>query len=198
MCFDLFPLLHVLDFGEHIGISERLDLSENVEIVSHASHPVKEGRGSLRGMKGIFKSVVGVRQNIYLKLPNLILANFVTIVVNEELAQIRVVKHCRGLGSEPIGWLVVREAILTRLCHDWLDIEQDAKSLHDQLDHLRGFSHYAYLRDVLLAYAFNGTYGLVHGWHDSSQLLVTFLADFLCTLKVLMHQEFFLLELLAE
>ena len=70
--------------------------------------------------------------------------------------------------------------------------------MHDQLDYLRGFSHNSYLRNVLLADPLDGAYGLIHGWHDSLKLLVTFLPDFLSTLKVLMHQEFFLLELLAQ
>jgi hypothetical protein len=64
-------------------------------------------------MKGIFKSVVAMRHDVNLKLPNLVLAHLVSIIVNEELVQIRVVQDCRSLGSEPIGWLVVREAILT-------------------------------------------------------------------------------------
>ncbi len=74
-------------------------------------------------MKGIFKSVVSVRHNINLKLPYLVLGHFVSIIVNEELAKIWVVQDCRGLGSEPIGWLVMREAILARLRHDWLNIK---------------------------------------------------------------------------
>jgi hypothetical protein len=150
-----FLAVHLL--SQYQGITSRLKLAKDVVVVSYSFNPLEDATEGFQSMNRVLICVAWVLQDFF-HFTHLLFCKFAAVERSQDARQCRVTKNLRADGGLPVA--LFKGAIMLFL-RKGFNVQKEANTFHDSLDHLRWVVHAPNFCNVVLAYIVDGVDGLI-------------------------------------